>query len=133
MNRFSLKNSIILCVSLVLVCIILSCNRSTSSSIEKAIDRESSTDESAAMSQLMSAEELLSANDCAACHHEKESVIGPSYSQIAKRYSITDIPQLTEKIIKGGKGNWGETPMTAHPGLSQDEATVILTYILSMK
>jgi cytochrome c len=40
---------------------------------------------------------------------------------------------LTEKIIKGGKGNWGETPMTAHPGLSELEASEIAHYILNMK
>ena len=84
------------------------------------------------MGQLMSAEELLAANDCAACHHQKESIIGPSYIQIAERYTTKDISMLTEKIIKGGKGNWGETPMTAHPGLSQAEATEMVNYILSV-
>ena len=116
------KNYIHLYVALVLLCIASSCNRNTNTN-----------NESAAMNQLMSAEELLAANDCAACHQEKESIIGPSYIQIAERYTTKDIPLLTEKIIKGGKGNWGETPMTAHPGLSQAEAAEIVTYILKMK
>jgi cytochrome c len=116
------KNYIHLYVALVLLCIALSCNRNTNKN-----------NESAAMNQLMSAEELLAANDCAACHQEKESIIGPSYTQIAERYTTNDIPLLTEKIIKGGKGNWGETPMTAHPGLSQAEAAEIINYILKIK
>ena len=115
------KNCTHLYVALVLLCIASSCNRSTNAAVE-----------SAAMGQLMSAEELLAANDCAACHHQKESIIGPSYIQIAERYTTKDISMLTEKIIKGGKGNWGETPMTAHPGLSQAEATEMVNYILSV-
>jgi len=116
------KNYIHLYVALVLLCIASSCNRNTNAAAE-----------STAMGQLMSAEELLAANDCAACHQEKESIIGPSYTQIAERYTTKDISMLTDKIIKGGKGNWGETPMTAHPGLSQAEAAEIVTYILKMK
>jgi cytochrome c len=115
------KNCTHLYVALVLLCIASSCNRTTNAAAE-----------SAAMGQLMSAEELLAANDCAACHHQKESIIGPSYVQIAERYTTKDISMLTEKIIKGGKGNWGETPMTAHPGLSQAEATEMVNYILSV-
>ena len=91
------------------------------------------TSESAANKAISSAEDLLAANDCAAYHQEKESIIGPSYIQIAERYSSKDIPILAEKIIKGGKGNWGETPMTAHPGLSDLEATEMVNYILKMK
>jgi cytochrome c len=109
-------------IALVLLCIASSCKRTTNAAAE-----------STAMGQLMSAEELLAANDCAACHQEKESIIGPSYTQIAERYTTKDISMLTDKIIKGGKGNWGETPMTAHPGLSQAEAAEIVTYILKMK
>ena len=115
------KNCTHLYVGLVLLCIASSCNRTTNAAAE-----------SAAMGQLMSAEELLAANDCAACHNQKESIIGPSYVQIAERYTTKDISMLTEKIIKGGKGNWGETPMTAHPGLSQAEATEMVNYILSV-
>ena len=116
------KNCTHLYVALVLLCIASSCNRNTNTAAE-----------SAAMNQLMSAEELLAANDCAACHHQKESIIGPSYTQIAERYTTKDISMLTEKIIKGGKGNWGETPMTAHPGLSQAEADEMVNYILTLK
>jgi cytochrome c len=115
------KNYIHLYVALVLLCVATSCNRTTNTTAESAAKNT------------ISAEDLLAANDCAACHQEKESVIGPSYIQIAERYTTKDIPMLTEKIIKGGKGNWGETPMTAHPGLSELEASEIAHYILNMK
>lgn len=82
---------------------------------------------------LDSAKDLIAANDCVACHQERENMIGPSFVKIAQRYSSKDIPMLIQKIIKGGQGNWGEIPMTAHPGLSELEATEMANYILKMR
>jgi cytochrome c len=40
---------------------------------------------------------------------------------------------LAGKVIGGGKGNWGEIPMTPHPNVSQGDAEAMVSYILSMK
>lgn len=126
------KHNIYLFLALVCLYSLSSCHFGTNTNTQEDSEKQA-TSESAANKAISSAEDLLAANDCAACHQEKESIIGPSYIQIAKRYSSKDISILAEKIIKGGKGNWGETPMTAHPGLSELEATEMVNYILKMK
>jgi cytochrome c len=77
---------------------------------------------------------LIQGSDCLACHQENAKVIGPSYVDVAKKYPNTpeNVKMLAEKVIKGGKGNWGEIPMTAHPNVSQADAEAMVTYILSL-
>jgi cytochrome c len=78
---------------------------------------------------------LIEGSDCRTCHKDAEKLIGPSYAEVAKKYGATDanIKMLTEKIIKGGQGVWGEIPMAAHPNISQEDADAMVKYILSMK
>lgn len=77
--------------------------------------------------------DLIADNDCLACHQVDEKVVGPSYKQIASKYSTMDEATLASSIINGGVGNWGEVPMTAHPTLSKEDATEMVRYILSLK
>jgi cytochrome c len=83
-----------------------------------------STDEGAA---------LIVKNDCRNCHKEREKLIGPAFSDIAKRYGHYDIDPLAAKIIKGGSGHWGDVPMGPHPSLSITDARVIVRFILKYK
>jgi cytochrome c len=74
-------------------------------------------------------------SDCFSCHAVDKKVVGPAYRQVAQRYAGKGkavIPTLVEKISKGGKGNWGDIPMTAHPKLSQADLTVMVKWILSL-
>lgn len=77
--------------------------------------------------------ELIAKSDCLTCHKENEKVIGPSYAEVAAKYSEKDIQYLSEKIIKGGAGVWGQVPMTAHPQISASDAEAMVRYILSLK
>lgn len=77
--------------------------------------------------------QLIDGSDCKACHATKEKVNGPSYIDIAKKYTTNDKGYLVSKIIKGGSGVWGETMMSAHPQLKPDEVDKMVTYILSLK
>lgn len=79
--------------------------------------------------------EMIGALDCTTCHKINEKNIGPAYTEVAKKYEATDavIDDLSNKIIKGGQGVWGEVPMTPHPDLSMDSARVMVKYILSLK
>ncbi|TWP25185.1 c-type cytochrome [Apibacter muscae] len=72
-------------------------------------------------------------SDCLSCHKENAKLIGPSFKEIADRYSNKDIDVLTDRIINGGKGNWGDIPMQEHPNLSKEEAKIMIEYILSLK
>jgi cytochrome c len=79
--------------------------------------------------------EMIGALDCTTCHKISEKNIGPSYTEVAKKYEATEanIDSLAQKIIKGGSGNWGTVPMTPHPTVSEDSAKEMVRYILSLK
>ena len=78
---------------------------------------------------------LIAKSDCLTCHQEAAKVIGPAYKDVAKKYEATDanVKMLAGKVIAGGKGVWGELPMTAHPQLSPADAETMVRYILSLK
>lgn len=76
------------------------------------------------------------ASDCFACHAIDHKVVGPAYDEVAKRYAGKGnavVDKLTEKVIKGGSGNWGDIAMTPHPDLGQQKARTIVEWILSLK
>lgn len=60
---------------------------------------------------------LVERANCQACHLEKGSSVGPSFVAIAAKYpgDATTRAYLSDKIIKGGGGVWGEQVMAAHP------------------
>ncbi len=78
---------------------------------------------------------LLNSNDCLTCHAMERKSVGPSFKDISAKYSnsleITNL--LANKIIKGGGGVWGNTAMSAHPLLQEDQAAQMVKYILSIK
>ena len=77
---------------------------------------------------------LMANSDCHACHQEAQKSVGPSYVDIAKKYAKDKnaVSYLTDKIIKGGGGVWGEHVMAAHPQLSKSETNQMVKYILSL-
>jgi cytochrome c len=77
---------------------------------------------------------LISRSDCGTCHAEERLVNGPSYTAIAERYRKDDfaVRNLSKKVIKGGAGNWGETVMSAHPQVSEEDAGEMVRWILSL-
>jgi cytochrome c len=79
--------------------------------------------------------QLVAASDCASCHREAEKLVGPAYRDVAAKYPATaaNVTLLAGKIIKGGKGNWGDIPMTPHPALSEADAREMVGYILSLR
>ena len=76
---------------------------------------------------------LIAASDCLTCHKLDKKLIGPAYKDVAKKYTDADVPKLAEKVISGGAGNWGPTPMIPHTDLSKNDATAMVKYILSLK
>ncbi|RNI31076.1 ThuA domain-containing protein [Rufibacter latericius] len=77
---------------------------------------------------------LMENSDCKGCHKIDEKSIGPSYVDVSKRY-LKDgkaTSHLTNKIIKGGGGVWGENAMPAHPDMSEADARQIVSWILSL-
>jgi cytochrome c len=65
----------------------------------------------------------------------ERKIVGPSYADVAAKYESTEenITMLAQKVIAGGVGVWGEVPMPAHPGLSEDDAKDMVRYVLLLK
>lgn len=78
---------------------------------------------------------IIGKSDCATCHKINEASTGPAWKDVAKKYPHTDanVKMLAQKILKGGSGNWGTIPMTGHPALTEEEATVLANYVLALK
>lgn len=78
-------------------------------------------------------EALAKAKNCLACHNVDKKVVGPSYKEVAKKYTAKDEAMLVEKVLKGGKGNWGAVPMPPNAAVKPEEATKLVKWILSLK
>ncbi|MBP3840466.1 MAG: c-type cytochrome [Chryseobacterium sp.] len=76
---------------------------------------------------------LIEGTDCLTCHKVDARLVGPSYQEVADKYTDGDIEMLASKIIDGGKGNWGEIPMTPHAGMSKENAKKMVEYIMTLK
>lgn len=78
---------------------------------------------------------LVATSDCLTCHQVETKSTGPAYVDVAAKYPNNEevVDSLSEKIIKGGSGNWGTVPMTPHPSVSKDDAKAMVKYVLSLK
>jgi cytochrome c len=86
-------------------------------------------------SPALASPELARSKNCVACHHVERKMIGPSYKAVAERYAKDEaaLPKLSEKVIKGGAGNWGPTPMPAQANVTPTEAEALIKWILSQQ
>jgi cytochrome c551/c552 len=77
---------------------------------------------------------IVNSTTCITCHKADEPSIGPSFTDVAKKYrrqpNVTTY--LLNKIQKGGSGVWGETVMPANTELKNDDANKIISYIMSL-
>jgi cytochrome c len=79
--------------------------------------------------------QLLSKSDCLSCHKMDVKIVGPAYIDVAKKYPATaaNYEKLTQKVIAGGAGVWGDIPMSAHPSTPPADVKKMVQYILSLK
>ena len=77
---------------------------------------------------------LIEGSDCLSCHQLNRKSIGPAYIDVARRYhdDSTATARLVRKIREGGSGVWGNVAMPAHPSLTEQQASAMLAYILSL-
>ena len=77
---------------------------------------------------------LVDGSDCKTCHHPTNKIVGPSHTEVAKKYDFTkaNVSLLADKIINGGSGVWGDVPMTAHSDISKADAEKMAMYVLSL-
>jgi cytochrome c len=86
-------------------------------------------------SDAFASQELVRSKNCVACHHPERRMVGPSFAAIAGRYANDDtaVRVLSQRVLEGGSGQWGQMPMPAQSDLTQAEAEALVQYILSLK
>lgn len=77
---------------------------------------------------------LIARSDCKTCHNTYVKTIGPSYTDIAKKYLHTpeNTAMLVQKVKLGGAGVWGEALMSAHPDLPEADIIAMVDYIMAL-
>lgn len=89
---------------------------------------------SAGIAQADDGEALAKAKNCLSCHQVATKVVGPAYKDVAKKYAGDKAAEakLVDKVMKGGKGAWGEIPMPPN-NVTKEEATKLVHWVLSLK
>lgn len=79
--------------------------------------------------------DTLIKDGCYACHDVNGARIGPPLRAVAGLYRNDPqaVDKLTQKIVHGGGGVWGPTPMIAHPQLAEAEARAMVEAILKLQ
>lgn len=78
---------------------------------------------------------LINKSDCSTCHEMDQPMVGPSFQQIAARYTPEKetTARLVRKVRTGGTGVWGSSVMNAHPALAEKDISTIIDYIFTLK
>ncbi len=87
-----------------------------------------------ASAQYATAIGLMAKSDCKACHAVNDKILGPSFTEVGKKYKGEPgaVDKLAKKVIEGGEGVWGHAMMPAHPTLADADAKAIIKYVLSL-
>ncbi len=79
--------------------------------------------------------ELAKKSGCLACHSVDKKVVGPAWKDVAAKYKGDGAAKaaLIEKVKKGGKGNWGETPMPPYsPRVADADIEKLVDFVLGL-
>jgi cytochrome c len=79
-----------------------------------------------------SAAALAVAHGCRACHAPDRALVGPAWRDVAARYAgrADAAAVLAARVEAGSSGEWGATPMPAHPAVPADDVAAIVGWIL---
>lgn len=77
----------------------------------------------------------MAKSTCLNCHAASSKLIGPSFDLLAKKYSARDNAKayLTDKVMSGSTGIWGEEKMPPQTDLNKEEVGLIVDWILRQK
>ncbi|HLR77701.1 MAG TPA: c-type cytochrome [Burkholderiaceae bacterium] len=78
-------------------------------------------------------QQILTKNACLACHAVENKLVGPAYREVAEKYAGDDNAATTvaTHIRDGSSGIWGPVPMPPNPGISDEELTKVVDWILA--
>ncbi|EXI73900.1 MAG TPA: cytochrome C [Candidatus Accumulibacter phosphatis] len=78
--------------------------------------------------------ELADQSRCLTCHDVDETLRGPAWRDVAKRYrgqpEVEDI--LVKKVYEGGGGAWGNDYMSANKRAGMDNIRILVRWILTL-
>ena len=86
----------------------------------------------AATAATMPTPSSIKGNNCFSCHAQNQTIMGPSWQAIKARYQDKSNASdtLSQSIMKGVNGKWGDVPMPSNPQLSDADAQAIVNWIL---
>jgi cytochrome c len=75
---------------------------------------------------------LAQKHACTACHAQDRKLVGPAYTEVAKRYAgqKDGAQALAASIKAGGAGKWGPVPMPPQAQLSEADLNALAAWIL---
>ena len=83
--------------------------------------------------------DLAQKKNCMSCHTVDQKRVGPAFKEVAAKYAGQKdaLDKLSQKVLKGGSGNWGAIFMPAmkdaNPPVSEAEAKQLVQWVLSLK
>jgi cytochrome c len=78
---------------------------------------------------------LATKYNCQACHTVDKKLVGPSYKEVAAKYSGDSAApgKLAQKIKNGGTGVWGQIPMPPNAAVPDADLKTLVEWILAQK
>lgn len=79
--------------------------------------------------------DLAEKSRCLNCHDIKDTVRGPAWKDVAKRYKKDPaaLERLVIKVRDGGGGVWGAEQMSPNKRVGEDNIRVLVRWILSLE
>ncbi len=87
----------------------------------------------AASGAALASPELAKKHACFACHATDKKLVGPSYKDVAAKYSGDKGAEarLFDKVKKGSQGTWGQVPMPPNAAVPDADVRSLVKWILS--
>ena len=76
---------------------------------------------------------LAQQHACTACHGVNNKILGPSFSDVQKKYGVNASLALAAKIKAGGSGVWGSVPMPAQAHVPDADIKAIADWLAAGK
>jgi cytochrome c len=77
--------------------------------------------------------DLARSKNCLACHAVDRKLVGPSFKDVAGRYTEKDLAHMTTVIQRGGSGRWGPIPMPGNASITPEEAASLARWVLEQR
>ncbi len=79
--------------------------------------------------------ELADRSRCLSCHDVDETVRGPAWRDVAKRYrGQPEVEErLVTKVYEGGGGVWGDDTMSSNKRAGLDNIRILVRWILTLQ